>query len=186
MPEAILFTTVLVALGVLLWVLAWRDWRKRAAMRHWPTATASIHGYRTRLRRHSRMVDVEVSYRHEGRDYRAWCVSPTRSGYGRGAVQAELQVATIFPVGSAHPVFVNPGRADEAFLELPEAHMLPILVGAGLILLSVAATAVLQVTSALDPELAVLLFMVLLGVVLSVIVVFMGVALARTPRPRRR
>ena len=36
--------TVLAALGLLLWVMAWRGWRKRVAMRRWPTAPASIRG----------------------------------------------------------------------------------------------------------------------------------------------
>ena len=39
------------------------------------------------------------------------------------------QVATIFPAGSTHPVYVNPARADEAFLVLPEFHMLAVLAG---------------------------------------------------------
>ncbi len=183
---AILGPFMLAALGALLWVLAWRDWRKRVAMRRWPTTLASIHDHRTRMSRRSQMVDVEVSYRHEGRDYRVWCVPSTGSGYGRGADHAEWQVATIFAVGSTHPVYLNPKRAGEAFLALPEAHMLAILVGAGLILVGLAATFALQVRSTLDSGLAGLLFMSLLGLVLAVLVIFLGVALAKTPRPRRR
>ena len=176
----------LAALGILLWVLAWRAWQKRVAMRRWPTAPASIHGHRTRMSGRSRMVDVEVSYRHDGRDYRVWCVSPTGSGYGRGTVQAERQMAAIFPVRSVHPVYVNPARVGEAFLQLPEIHMLALLVGSGVILMGLAASFALQVTSALDAELVGLLFFALLGVVLSVLVIFLGVALVKTPRPRRR
>lgn len=182
---AILGPAVLAALGGLLWAHAWRHWRQRAAMRGWPTSRASIHGYRTRTSRSRQMIDVGVRYRYEGQDYATWCVSPTRSGYGRGTVQAEAQVAAVFPVGSAHQVYVNPARVDEAFLELPEARILAILVGAGAILLGLAATAALQFTSLLAPESATLLFMALLGLVLSVLVIVLGVTLAKTPRPRR-
>jgi len=64
--------------------------------------------------------------------------------------------------------------------------MLALLVGSGVILMGLAASFALQVTSALDAELAGLLFFALLGVVLSVLVIFLGVALVKTPRPRRR
>ena len=127
-------------------------------MRRWPTAPALILGYRTR-------------------------VSPTGRSYGPGAVQAERQVATSFPVRSTHPVYVNPARADEAFLTLPEAHMLAILVGAGAILVARAATLVLPVNTALPED---MVFMAFVGVVLSVLVVFLGVALVKAPRPCRR
>ncbi len=80
---AILFVmTAPAALGVLLRVLAWRGWRKRVAMRRWPTAPAVIRGHRTRLSGRTRMVDVEVRYSHQGHDYNVWCVSPTRSWSG--------------------------------------------------------------------------------------------------------
>ncbi len=184
---AILFVlATLAGLGVLLWVLAWRAWRKRMAMRRWPTAPAVIRGHRTRVspsRSRSLAVDTEVSYSHEGRDYTVWCVSPTGSRYGPDAGQPERQEAAAFPVGSTHSVYVNPARADEAFLILPEAHMLAILVGAGAILLARAITLVLPVNPALPDD---VVFMAFLGVVLSVLVIFLGVALIKAPRPRRR
>ena len=186
---AVLFVlTTIAGLGVLLWVLAWQAWQKRVAMRRWPTAPATVHGHRTRMSGRSPMIDVEVSYRHDGRDYRVWCVSPTGSGYGRGTVQAERQMAAIFPVRSVHPAYLNPARAGEAFLQLPEVHLLAILVGSGVILMGLVASFALQVTSGLDAELANLLFFALLGMVLSVLVIFLGVALIKTPlpRPRRR
>jgi hypothetical protein len=182
----LLGTAVLAAFGLLLWAKAWRVWRMRVAMQRWPTAQASIRDHRTRVSGRSLAVDVEVSYRHEGRDYRVWCRSPTGSGYGRDTVQAERQVATIFPVGSTHPVFVNPRDAGEAFLVLPEVHMLAMLVGGGTILVGIATALALPLVTAIDQELATLAFMLLLGVVLSVLVIVFGVALARTPRPRRR
>jgi hypothetical protein len=183
---ALLGSTILAALGVLLWVMAWGGWRKRVAMRCWPTAPASIRGYRTRRSVRSRRIDVEVSYRHQGCDYTVWCVSPTGSGYGRSAVQAERQVAATFPVSSTHPVYVNPARAGEAFLVLPELHMLAVLAGAGIILVGLATTLILPVATAIDRELVTLGFMALLGVALTVLVIVLGVALARTPRLRRR
>lgn len=186
MLAALFVMTVPAALGVLLWVIAWRGWRKRVAMRRWPTAPAVIRGYRTRVspsRSRSLAVDVEVSYRHEGRDYTVWCVSPTGSRYGSGSGQAERQEAAAFPVGSTHPVYVNPARADEAFLILPEAHMLAILVGAGAILVARAVTLVLPVNAGVPDD---MLFMAFVGVVLSALVVFLGVALFKAPRPRRR
>jgi Protein of unknown function (DUF3592) len=189
MWPALFGSTVIAALGVLLWTKAWRHWCQRAAMRRWSTAPAVIRGYRTRVspsRSRSRAIDVEVSYRHAGRDYTVWCVSPTGSRYGSGSGQAERQEAAAFPVGSTHPVYVNPAHADEAFLILPEAHMLATLVSAGAILVAVAAAVVLPVTTTLPQETITLAFMALLGVVLSVLVIFLGVALIKTPRPRRR
>jgi hypothetical protein len=177
---------VLGAFGPLLWVMAWRGWRKRVAMRRWPTAAALIRGHRTRPSGRSLMIDVEVSYRHQGRDHTVWCRSPTGSGYGRGTVQAERQVATIFPVGSTHPVYVNPDRDGEAFLVLPELHMLAVLVGFGVILVGLATALILPLATGIDQERATLGFMLLLGVVLTVLVIFLGAALATTPRPRRR
>jgi hypothetical protein len=112
------------------------------------------------------MIDVEVSYRHQGRDHTVWCRSPTGSGYGRGTVQAERQVATIFPVGSTHPVYVNPDRDGEAFLVLPELHMLAVLVGFGVILVGLATALILPLATGIDQERATLGFMLLLGVVL--------------------
>jgi len=186
MWAALFVLTTIAALGVYLWTLAWRYFRQRAAMRRWPTAPATVHGHRTRMSGRSPMIDAEVSYRHDGRDYRVWCVSPTGSGYGCGTVQAERQMAAIFPVRSVHPVYLNPARVGEAFLQLPEIHLLALLVGSGVILTGLAAGLALQVTSALEAELANLLFFALLGVVLSVLVIFLGVALIKTPRPRRR
>ncbi len=175
---------VLAALGPLLWVMAWRGWRKRVAMRRWPTAPALIRGHRTRASWSSLAIDVEVSYRHEGRDYAVWCRSPTGSGYGRGTVQAERQVATIFPVGSTHPVYVNPGRDGEAFLVLPEFHVLAMLIGGGTIFVGLGTALALPLATSLDQELATLAFMLLLGVVLTVLVIVLGAALVKTPRPR--
>jgi hypothetical protein len=177
---------MLAALGLLLWAKAWRAWRMRVDMRRWPTAPASIRDHRTRVSGRSVAVDVEVSYRHEGRDCTVWCRSPTGSGYGRDTVQAQRQVATIFPVGSTHPVYVNPWDAGEAFLVLPEFHLLAMLVGGGAILVGMATALVVPLVTAIDQEFATLAFMLLLGVVLSVLVVIFGTALARTPRPRRR
>jgi hypothetical protein len=112
-----------------------------------------------------------------------WCVSPTGSSYGPSSGQPARQEAAAFPVGSTHPVYVNPAQADEAFLILPEAHMLAILVGAGAILVARAVTLVLPVNPALPDD---LVFMAFLGVALSVLVIVLGVALIKTPRPRRR
>ena len=49
-----------------------------------------------------------------------------------------------------------------------------------------AAAVVLPVTTTLPQETITLAFMALLGAVLSVLVIFLGVALIKTPRPRRR
>lgn len=111
---------------------------------------------------------------------------PWGTGYGQGTVQAEDQVATSFPVASTHPVYVNPLRDGEAFLTLPESYMLAVLVGAGVILVGMAATVALPLATAIDQELATLAFMLLLAVVLTVLVIVLGAALATTPRPRRR
>ena len=64
--------------------------------------------------------------------------------------------------------------------------MLAVLVGAGVILVGMAATVALPLATAIDQELATLAFMLLLAVVLTVLVIVLGAALATTPRPRRR
>jgi len=163
---------------------AWRHWRRRATMRHWPVAQAVIRDFRTRAARGGRMVDVEVSYRYDERDHYVWVTSPTGGGYGRGDVQAEAQVAARFPRGSTHQVLVNPARGDEAFLERPEPHLLAILAGSGAVLVALAVTLGLQFAGDWNQELITLLFMAFLGLVLLVLVVALGVALIRTPRRR--
>jgi hypothetical protein len=174
------------ALGVLLWVKAWRGWRLRGDMQRWPTASAEIRGYRTRPSVKSTHVDVEVSYRHEGRDYTVWCRTPMGTGYGRGYAQPERQVAASFQVGSTHPVYVNPTNPAQAFIVLPEPHMLAILVGCGIILVGLGMALGLPLMCTMNQEQATLWFFLLVGAVLSLLVVFFGVALYRLPRPRRR
>ena len=186
MTAALLGSAVLAALGLLLWAQAWRHWRQRAVMLRWPVAQALVRDYRTRVSRGGRMVDVAVSYRHEQRDHAVWVTSPTGAGYGRGDVQAERQVAARFPRGSTHAVFVNPERADEAFLERPEPHLLAILAGSGAVLVALAVTLGLQAAGGWNQELVTLVFMAFVALVLSVLVVVLGVALVRTPRRRGR
>jgi hypothetical protein len=120
MLSDLLGATPVAALGALFSIMAWQGWRMRIAMRQWPTAPALIRGYRERFSlRRSTWVDVEVRYRYQGRDYTAWCASPTGTAYAGDMRQARRQVARIFPIASTHDVYVNPTRADEAFLMLP-------------------------------------------------------------------
>jgi hypothetical protein len=185
MLSELLWSTLVAAFGVLLWVKAWHGWRLRVAMRRWPRTPASIHGYRSRASSTSVHVDVEVSYRHDGRDYRVWCRTPMRTGYGRGSPMPERQVAAVFPVGTTHPAYVNPANPAEAFLKLPEPHMLAAFVGFGAILVGLATALALPVAADIGQELATLWFFLLVGAVLSVLVVFFGVALYRLPRPHQ-
>jgi hypothetical protein len=183
---AVLPLILLVAAGLWLWLLVWRFWRLRAEMRRWPTAKAMVHGVSVREPRHSSIVEVEVSYRHEGCNYRVWCKPPAGGSHGGPVKQAERQVAMQFPVRSVHPVYLNPERLDEAFLELPKRTALALGAGGGLLLIGVAAGIALSAFSMLDAELAGLLVMALLGVLLSGFVILVCVAWAKAPRRRWR
>lgn len=184
MWAVLLFAIGSTALGLLLWRLAWRYLRLRRAMRGWPRVPAEVMGYRTELGRSSRRVDVEVRYQYNGQTRQVWCGSPTRSSYGRDAPQASAQVAAKFPRGSRQQVFVNPATPDEAFLELPEPHMLAMLIGGGTMLVALPLALMMPAIFGVDEEIVKLAFMLLFAVVLAVIAVFTGIALWRTPRPR--
>jgi|EndMetStandDraft_5_1072996.scaffolds.fasta_scaffold20109_2 uncharacterized protein DUF3592 len=185
MWAALLFGVGATALGLLLWRLAWRYIRLRAAMRGWPRASAQVLDYRSELSRSSRSIDVKVRYQYNGRQIETWCRSPTGSGYGRGDVQASRQVAAKFPRHSSQQVYVNPATPEEAFLELPEPHMLAMLIGGGAILVGMVFAPVAAVVFGGGEEMARLAFMIVLGLALSGIAVFAAIALWRTPRPRR-
>ena len=183
---AVLPLILLVAAGLWIWLRVWHFWRLRAEMRRWPTAQALIHGVSVRQPRRSNIVEVEVSYRHEGRNYRVWCKPPAGGSYAGTVKQAERQVAMQFPVRSVHPVYLNPERLDEAFLELPHRTALALGAGGGLLLIGVAAGIALPAFSVLDAELAELLVMALLGVLLSGFVIMVCVAWSKAPRRRKR
>jgi hypothetical protein len=185
MWAALLFGVGATAMGLLLWRLAWRYIRLRRAMRGWPRASAQVLDYRSEFSRSRHSIDVKVRYQYNGRLIETWCRSPTRSGYGRGDVQASRQVAAMFPRHSSQQVYVNPATPEEAFLELPELHMLAMLIGVGTILVGLVFTTVAPVIFGVGEEIAKLAFMIVLGLALSVIAVFAAIALWRTPRPRR-
>jgi len=183
---ALLFVGFLLALALTLWAIAARALRLRAVMRRWPTETARVRDYRTRKGVRSVAVDVQVAFTHRGRSYVVWCTSPTRSAYGRGAGNPEEMERARFPRGSEQRVFVNPDHPETAYLELPEAHMIVLLLGGGALFAALAATLVLSATDALPQDLISLGFMLVLGVVLSAFAVAMGIALWRAPSLRRR
>jgi hypothetical protein len=152
-------------------------------MRSWPRATAQVLGYRTALSRSSRRIDVQVRYQYNDAERVVWCRSPTRSGYGRGDVQAMKQVAARFPRNTSQQVFVNPATPEEAFLERPEPHMLAMLVGGGMLLVALASAVLSPQVFGVEQEVATLGFMLVVGIVLAVVAVFAAVALWRLPRP---
>ena len=114
--------------------------------------------------------------------YEVWSRSPTRSAYGRADRQAERQVAARFPRGSTQQVFVNPASPEEAFLELPEPHMLAMMAGGGILLIALAVAVAAPPVFGVEQEVVTLGFMLVVALVLVVVAVFAAVAL----RPRRR
>lgn len=186
MWPVLIFAVGLIAVGLYLWRLAWGYLQLRRAMRKWPRVPAQVLAYRTKLGARSHRVDVQVSYQYNGQARQVWCGSPTRSGYGRGDAQASRQVAAKFPRGTWQQAFVNPATPEEAFLELPEPHMLAMLAGAGTMLVAVAFALVTPLVFGVDRELVTLVLMLVFAVVLSVFAVFAAIALWRTPRPRWR
>jgi hypothetical protein len=183
MWAALSFAIGLTAVGLHLWRLAWRYLQLRRAMRSWPRVSAQVLGYRTERGASSRRVDVQVRYQYNGQALEAWCRSPTRSAYGRGDLQASKQVAARFPRGTSQQVFVNPARPEEVFLELPEPHMLAMLIGGGMMLVALALAVVTPDLLGVDQEIVTLVFMLVLAVVLAVLAVFAAIALWRRPRP---
>lgn len=179
----LLFAAGVTAAGLYLWRLVWRYIKLRQAMRNWPRVPGQVLGYRTQASSSSRRIDVQVSYQYQGQDFKVWCRSPTRSSFGRADSQAERQVAARFPRHSSQQVFVNPAMPGEAFLVLPEPHILAMLAGGGVILVSLAFAIVSPQFFGVDQEVVTLSFMLMLGVVLSVIAVFAAIALWRSPRP---
>lgn len=179
----LLFAIGSAALGLYLWYLTWRYLQLRRAMRSWPQVPALVLGYRTTLSRSSRRIDVKLRYQYDGRVITMWSRSPTRSAFGRGDLQAEKQVAARYPRGRSRQVFVNPATPEEAFLELPEAHMLAMLVGGGMILVALAFAVALPNVYDVDQELVVLGFMLVLAAALTVVAGFAAFALWRLPRP---
>jgi hypothetical protein len=179
---ALLFAIGVTAVGLHLWRLVWRYLRLRRAMRSWPRVAAEVLDYHTELTRGGRRIDVQLRYLHEGRLYEVWSRSPTRSAYSRADWQAERQVAALYPRGSAQQVFVNPASPTEAFLELPEPHMLGMMAGGGTLLIAFAVAVAAPPVFGVEQEIATLGFMLVLALVLAVVAVFAAVAL----RPGRR
>lgn len=180
----LLFAVGVTAAGLHLLQLAWGYLRLRKTMRSWPRVPALVLGYRTELSRSSRRVDVQVRYEYDGRALEIWCRSPTRSAYGRGDQQAQKQEEANYPLGTWQQVFVNPATPKEAFLELPEPHMLAMLGGGGTLLVALAAAVALPDVFGVEQETVTLLFFLVLAGVLAVIAVFAAIALWRRPRPR--
>jgi hypothetical protein len=180
---SLVFAVGVTAAGLHLWYLAWRYLRLRQAMRRWPRVPGQVRGYRTQMGSSTRRVDVQVRYRYKGRDFEVWCRSPTRSTFGRADAQAERQVAARFPRHSSPQVFVNPATPGEAFLVLPEPHILAMLACGGVLLVALAVAVVSPPLFGVDQEVVTLSFMLVLGLVLSVMAVFTAIALWRSPRP---
>jgi hypothetical protein len=180
---SLLFAVGVTAAGLYLWRLAWRYVQLRHAMRSWPRVPGQVLGYRTHMGSSTRRIDVQVRYRYEGQDFDVWCRSPTRSSFSRADSQAERQVAARFPRHSSQQVFVNPATPGEAFLVLPEPHILAMLAGGGVLLVALAFAVVTPPLFGIDQEIVTLSFMLILGLVLSVIAVFAAIALWRSPRP---
>ncbi len=176
-----------VGLGALLWTLAVRSLRLRAAMRSWPVEKGIVQDHRTRPSRSSIPVDVLVRFSHKGREHTVWCVSPTRSGYGRdGGEQGFRQEKARFKVSAEVDVYVNPREPEQAYLELPESHMIMALLCFGALLIALPVGMYLAAWFQLSEEMVTLGFMLLLGGVLTIFAISMGYALFRIYFPRRR
>ena len=184
---ALLGSLLFAAFGLLLWTLAVRALRLRAAMRRWPVEKGVVQNHRTRPLARATAVDVLVTFSHRNRDHTVWCRSPTSSAYGRGSEgQGLRQEKARFPVGATLDVYVNPRQPEQAFLEFPETHMVAALLGFGTVLIALSIAVNPAIRSLVTEELATLAFMLLLGAVLSVIAIFMGYALFQTYFPRKR
>jgi hypothetical protein len=161
-------TFVLSGLGVLLWVLAARAIRLRLAMKRWPVVPGIVRDGRIRVNRRNQYVDVQVAYRIDGRESVTWCPSPTGAGYARGSSGggAERDLAKT-PTGSTINVHANPMRPSEAYLRLPEPHIITAMAGGGLILVGVAAASAFLALGLVAEQTIVFTFMLMLGVLLT-------------------
>lgn len=175
-------------LGLLLWSFAARALWFRVAMKGWPVEKGVVEDHRSRPSRRSTAVDVQVAFQHSGRALRVWCVSPTRAGFGRGSGEQGLrQKKARFPRGATVDIFVNPSRPEEAYLELPELHIVVALLAFGALLIAMSLAINPWVFGLVTEELAILGFMLVLGAVLTLIALSMGLALFRAyfPGPRK-
>lgn len=181
--ETITGSLVLTGLAGLVWSLFFRHLARRRAMKRWPVVNGTVLGYRIRGGgvRESAYVDHEVAYRYVGVDRVVWCPSPTRSGYGRGTPRdvVERQAERAHPAGSEARVHVNPDRPEEAYLTLPEPHMLAMLATGGTLLLGVAGIPVLTAGLGWPEEVVTPLFFLVLVFCLVAVAVAAGVALFR-------
>ena len=155
-------------------------------MKSWPVEEGLVLDHRTRRAIRAVAVDVLVSFRHAGRDFSVWCVSPTHAAYSAGSGdQGFRQERRQFPKGATVPVHVNPVRPDEAYLELPEQHMIVLLLSFGGLFMAGAVVVGLAAAGRLTEEMATIGFFLTLGGVLSALAISMGVALFRAYFPRR-
>jgi len=183
----LLGSLLFVGLGVLLWTLAARALRLRMAMRRWPIEKGIVRDHRPRPLQRSVRVDVLVSFAQQGREQAIWCASPTGSAYGPGSGgQGLRQEKSRFPVGATVDVYVNPRQPEQAFLELPESHMVVALLCFGALLIGLPVGMYLAAWYELTEEMVELGFLLLLGAVLTVFAISMGYALFRIYFPRRR
>lgn len=186
---SVLGAVFLASLAGLLCALGLRSLRKRWRMKRWGRVPGVVRDHRTRSFSSSSgtHVDFQVAFQQGGREHIVWCISPTRAGYGRGAGQGVENEIANRPPGSAVQVYLNPENPQEAYLELPEQHVIVFLFGGSLILAAFAVTVVLQAFNLLPPELVELGFFALMGMVLFGIIISTSIGLFNAPKraPRK-
>jgi hypothetical protein len=123
--------------AIALWWVAGRDARKSFRMQSWPHVEGVIRDVRTRpMTRHSVAVEVQMDYSWEGQTKSRWCGSPTRSGFGVKTAADQIALNTrvaSYVIGSSRDVLVNPDNPDEAYIRLPEWHMIIVCMVGGML-----------------------------------------------------
>lgn len=122
---------------LLLWVLAARDIAKARRMSRWPRVDGTVLDVRTRPgTRGVIKFDVQMRFEFEGRTVKTWCISPTRAGsrvQDGGDEKAFRNQVERWKKGASHPVIVNPDNPDEAYVRMPEWHIITALIVCSLI-----------------------------------------------------
>lgn len=122
---------------LLLWGLAVRDALKSCRMARWPRVLGAVCATRTRPgTRGVVKLDVQMRFPFEGQEITTWCPSPTGAGFSVRSPadrQAFDRRVADWKAGMSHRVIINPDDPLEAYVRMPEWHMLAALVIAGFV-----------------------------------------------------
>jgi len=132
---------ILGVIGLLFWSAGGMVAKYRR-MRQWPRVPGRTRDARTLpMTREAFRLEVQVDFNYGGKRRRVWCGSPGKVGYTRTYARGELEKFNrkmeALKSGEDVTVIVNPDDPTEAYLRMPELHMMIALVLGGVLFLAV-------------------------------------------------